>query len=124
MREGTRKSGSFRSGFGEDGCFNLEETLVREEITGGFGDDVTLLEVLGQTRAAKVEVAMLETEVFVGEFFIELEGKHFCLVDNGELLGDEFNLPGGKIVVGGVYLFGFKAGGYRPGDLNHVFFTK
>ena len=80
--------GSFRSGFGEDGCFNLEETFVREEITGGFGDDVTLFEVLGQARAAKIEIAMLETEVFVGEFLVELEGEHLCLVDDRELLGD------------------------------------
>ena len=85
---------------------------------------MALAKVVSQALAAQVKIAVLETEILVGEFFIELKGENLRFVDDGEVGSDDLDFAGGELGIGGVGLLCLESGCHFSGDLNDVFITK
>ena len=77
-------------------------------------------EIAPHLGAAKVEVAILEAEVFVGDAAFEGEREDVGFVENGDGGGDDLDLAGGKPGV----LRAEEARGDGAGDGDHVFATE
>ena len=86
---------------GEDRRLDFEEPGVVEVVAHGFDDAVALLDVALQARPAQVEVTVGQAQVLVADLLVEREGGHLGLVEDGQRIGDEFDLAGGQ---GGVFL--------------------
>ena len=112
---------AFRRGFGEDGRFNFQKAVLVQIVARGFGDAVADLHVAGHGRAAQVQKAVFEAQVFVGEGPIQLEGEHVSLVDDVQGVCGDFDFPGGEVRIGRVHRIRFQAGGHGAGNLDHVF---
>ena len=112
---------AFRRGFGKDGRFNFQEAVFIQIVARGLGHAVAYLHVADHGRAAQVQKAVLEAQVFIGEGPVQLEGEHVRLVDDVQGVRGDFNFPGRKVRIGGVHRVRFQARSHGAGYLDHVF---
>lgn len=113
-------SGSFGCAFKEDGSFDFEETFLIEVVSNHVGDAVSNPKVCRHSRPAKIEVTVLESEVFVNVFLIQGIRRCFGSIEEGESGGLDFDLPCFELGVYGA----FRAGDDFTFDRNHKFRSK
>ena len=97
-RLGTRKSRA-PSGVGLDriGVSISRKPCVVEIIARRFRDAMAQAQVARELRAAQVEIAIREPQVFVDVLVVEREGEHVGLVQDAQLFDDDFDLAGRQI---------------------------
>src|SRR5580700_2133221 len=96
-------SGSLGCGTGHERGFDLEETLRGEIVADGQRDLVAELDIELHGIAAQVDVAVLQTHLFVGQVRVaRQEGWMLGFVEDAQFVDDEFDFAGGDVLVDGV----------------------
>ena len=84
-------AGAFRRAFGKDRSFDFEEALGVHHVAHRFCDAVTKAQVASHLLTTEVEIAVGETEIFVGNLVVKLEGQNLSGIQDVERGGDDFD---------------------------------
>ena len=94
-------AGALGCAAGHEGGFDFEEAVVGQVGANGLRNSMAQGEVVLHLRAAEVEVAVLEADLFVGDGVVcDGEGRGLGVVEEEELVGDDFDEAGGHVGVG------------------------
>ena len=93
----------FGRGARHERSFDFEKSLGRQVIPNGLGDFMPRLDVELHALAAQVDVAVLQSRLFVGQRRVRRqERRQLGLIQNAQLLHDEFDFAGGDVFIDGV----------------------
>ena len=107
---------ALRSAFAQDRRLDLPEPVGVEHIANSLNYAVTQTQIFRHARTAQVEVAVSQTQVFVGDLFVQRKRQHVGLVEDLQLVGHDLDRTGGQLVV----FRSLEAFGHFAGDLDHV----
>ena len=94
---------AFGRGTRHEGRFDFEESLIGKIVANGFRNFVTSLDVELHDVAAKVDVAIFQARLFVGEGGIGgKERRELGFVEDAQFFGHEFDFAGGHVRIDGV----------------------
>ena len=94
---------AFGRGARQERRLDFVEALRVEVVADGDRDVVAELDVVLHLRPAQVEVAVLEAHLFVGDVGVGgREGQRLAVVEDAQLVGDDFDFAGGDVLVDGV----------------------
>ena len=103
----------FRCALRQDRCLDFEETLVVEIIAGRLRNAMAEAEVARELRAAQVEIAISQAQIFIRDLGIERERKRLGPVENRQARGQDFDLARSEIGI-------FRAGQARRDPAFHL----
>ncbi len=93
---------AFGRGARHERRLDFVEALRVEVVADGDRDVVAELNVVLHLRPAQVEVAVLEAHLFVGDVAVGgREGQRLAVVEDAQLVGDDFDFAGGDVLVDG-----------------------
>ena len=108
---------AFRCALGQDRRLHFDKALVIEIIARRLGDAVADAQVARQLRAAQVEVAIGQAQIFVAHLRLEREGKTFGMVQDRQACRQDLYLTRGEFRV----FRSRQAGSDTTFDLDDVF---
>tara|TARA_B100000925_G_scaffold284569_1_gene259748 strand:- start:7290 stop:7676 length:387 start_codon:yes stop_codon:yes gene_type:complete len=115
---------SLGSGFGENWGFYLDKPMGIQVITSCFGDSVTDSQVLIHPGAPEIKEPVTEPEILIGEFFVQLERKDLCLINDSESGGRHLNVTCRKLGIYGAVAVDFRPWFYPASYLHDIFRTE
>ena len=117
-------AGAFGRALGENRGLNLQEALLVEVVAHGLGDAVAQNHVALHSGAAKVQEAVLEADILVGNVAVQLERKHGSRVQHLHLGCLHLNLTRGQVRVRGINLIGLETAHHLTGHLDDRLHTQ
>ena len=91
-------AGAFRRGADEEGSFDFHKATLIQEIAHELHHAVSQQHIVLHARAAKIQIAILESQRFVViAFFVDVERRRLALVENGDAARFNLDLAGGHL---------------------------